>query len=251
MSFGRTKLLIGPSTGWLYAKEIYSLLQQEIILKTAGANSVEICLAGWDSNDQRMLSLKTGETFDAQTFIYRSLHLPDVNGQELENQLVTAQEIIVRCGATIALTHPLKIGSDYPTEYYEKMIFGGIPLAVENMDSKKDSGFNISELERLVKVVGCRFVLDVQHAYEHDPGMKYASDLLESLKDQIAHLHISGEAENNIHSLVCKATNAKMIVEFVGRALSTKNIPLIIEGEYTTPDELQREIEFLTKELGL
>lgn len=250
MNSVRARLMIGPSTGWLYAKEIYSLIQQEIILKTAKANSVEICLAGWDSNDKRMLSLKAGETFDAQTFTYRSLHLPDVNGQEPEHQLAMAREAVVRCGAAIALTHPLKVKGDYPTEYYEKMISGNIPLAVENMDSRKDSGFNLAELERLVITVGCRFVLDVQHAYEHDPEMRYAGDLLESLKDQLVHLHVSGETENNIHSLVRGARNAKRIVEFIGRVLSTKNVPLILEGEYATSDELRQEIEFLTKEFN-
>lgn len=247
----QTRLMIGPSTGWLYAKEIYSLIQQEIILKIAKANCVEICLSSWDSNGERMLSLKAGETFDAQTFTYRSLHLADVNDQEPEQQLAIAQEAVARCGAAVALTHPLKIGVNYPVEYYEKMISGSIPLTIENMDSRKDSGFNPAELERLVKIIGCRFVLDVQHAFEHDSGMGYAGDLLESLRNELAHLHVSGETENNIHSLVCRARNAKMIVEFIGRALSVKNVPLILEGEYTNVDELRQEIEFLTKELSL
>jgi len=246
-----TRLLIGPSTGWLYAKEIYSLSQQETFLKKAGANSVEICLARWDSNDKRMLSLKTGEMFCTDTFVYRSLHLPDVNGQNPENQIAMAREAVVGYGAAVALTHPLKVESDYPVGHYEGMISSGIPLAVENMDSRQDSGFNLVELERLVKNVGCLFVLDVQHAYEHDHEMGYARDLLELLKDRLTHLHVSGETKDNIHSLVCRATNAKKIVEFVGQVLSVKNVPLILEGEYTTPDELRQEIEFLTRELGL
>jgi len=143
------------------------------------------------------------------------------------------------------------VESDYPVGHYEGMISSGIPLAVENMDSRQDSGFNLVELERLVKNVGCLFVLDVQHAYEHDHEMGYARDLLELLKDRLTHLHVSGETKDNIHSLVCRATNAKKIVEFVGQVLSVKNVPLILEGEYTTPDELRQEIEFLTRELGL
>ncbi len=250
MNPNRIRLMIGPSTGWLYANDIYSLFRQGTILKTAGANSVEICLGGWERDDRRITSLKGSETFENQTFVYRSLHLPDVNDQEPEHQFVVAQELVVRCNTAVALTHPLKIKGDYPTEYYEKMISSGIPLAVENMDSRKDSGFKLEELEKLVIAVGCLFVLDVQHAYEHDPEMKYAGDLLESLKDKLAHLHVSGETDSSIHSLVCKATNAKKIVEFIGRMLSTKNVPLILEGEYTTSDELRQEIEFLTRELG-
>lgn len=250
MNSVQTRLMIGPSTGWLYAKEIYSLPQQETILKIAKANCVEICLAGWNSNDKRMLSLKMDKIFDEHTFTYRSLHLPDVNDKEPDHQLAISQEAVGYCAAVTALTHPLKVGGDYPMECYEKMISAGIPLAVENMDSRKDSGFNIAELKRLVTTIGCRFVLDVQHAYEHDQEMRYAGDLLESLKDQLVHLHVSGETENSIHSLLFRSKNVKSIVEFIGKVISTKNVPLILEGEYTGADELQQEIEFLTKELS-
>lgn len=242
---------IGPSTGWLYAKKIYSLPEQEAILKAAGANSVEISLAGWDSNDRRILSLKAGKAFDTQTFTYRSLHLPYVADQNSEHQLATARDAVNLCGAFTALTHPLKIGGDYPMRYYERMISEGIPLAIENMDSRKESGFDLTELENMVRSVGCGFVLDIQHAYEHDHAMGYAGDLLASLGEQLVHLHVSGETESSVHSLVYRATNAREIVEFVDQVLSTKNVPLILEGEYATPGELRQEIEFLTRELSL
>lgn len=251
MDSRRSELIIGPSTGWLYAQDIYSLAQQEDILKTVGANGVEICFLGsWGSNDRRILSLKTGPAFNTRIFIHRSLHLPDINNEEPERQLSSTREALAVSGATIALTHPMKTGGDYPIACYERMISGGIPLAIENMDSRKDSGFALSELEKLVKIIECRFVLDVQHAYEHDHEMRYAGELLESLKDRLAHLHVSGEAGANIHSLVHKAANAGKIVEFISRVLSVKKVPLIFEGEYTTPGELRQEIEFLTEELG-
>ncbi len=242
-------LVIGPSTGWLYAKEIFSLTQQAAFLKTTGANAVEVCLARWESEDKRMLSLKADRAFGAKTFIHRSLHLPDVCGLKPELQIATAKKAVALCGATTAVTHPLKVGGEYPVESYERMIAAGIPLAIENMDRRKDSGFNLAELEVLVASTRCKFVLDVQHAYEHDLGMKYATDLLESLKSHLTHLHVSGETKDNIHSLVHKATNTKTIVEFVGRVLAAKNVPLILEGEYTTFEEIKREIEFLTGEL--
>lgn len=240
---------IGPSTGWLYAKGIYSLSRQEAILNEAGANSVEVCLNNWSMSDQRMESLKKGEVFNSE-FSYRSLHLPPLSDVEPESQIVAAREAVLRCGATAAVIHPLKIRSEYPAKQYEKMVAVGIPVAIENMDSKKDSGFDLAELEKLVAIEGCSFVLDVQHAYEHDPEMGYARDLLESLKDKLTHIHISGETSDNIHALVCRASNAKKIVEFTREALSVKDVPLIIEGEYGTPEELRQEIDFLVRELA-
>src|SRR4030042_3787158 len=135
MNASQTGLIIGPSTGWLYARKIFSLFEQESILKTTNANCVEVCLETWDSNDKRILSLKTGETFDAQTFRYLSLHLPDNDGQEPECQAAMAQELVTHCKANIALIHPLKVKGEYPLELYERMISVGVPLAVENMDS--------------------------------------------------------------------------------------------------------------------
>ena len=240
-------LLIGPSTGWLYARGIYSSFQQKIFLNKSPANSVEICLTSWDSkHDRRMISLRTDGVF-GNKILYRSLHLPDIDDSK---QVLIAQNIILRCNPNTALVHPLKLIDGYPVEYYKKMISIGIPLAIENMDLKKDSGFNPSELRELIENTGCRFVLDVQHAYEHDHKMYYAKDLLESLKNSLVHLHVSGEAKNNNHSLVSRAINASSIVEFIGQALFIKNVPLILEGKYLTLKELYREIEFLTKELG-
>lgn len=248
MDLGGKKLIIGPSTGWLYAQEIYSLDRQKAVLTEAGANCVEIVLSGW--GDKRMISLETGGRFNARTFPYRSLHLPDINNRQFQEQLAMARRAIASCGSTVALTHPLKVNGGYPTESYKGMILGGVPLAIENMDSKKESDFDLTELENLMKeIVGCRFVLDVQHAFEHDPEMKCAKDLFELMKDKLAHLHVSGETSGSNHSLVCKATNCAKIVDFVGQVLAVKQVPLILEGEYKTADELRREIEFLTKEL--
>lgn len=243
-------LIIGPSTGWLYAREIFSLTRQETILKAAGANGVEICLASWDVNGKRTLSLKASKAFDPQIFAYRSLHLPGVDGSELELQLAIAKEVVVCCGAVAAVTHPLKVKGEYSVESYNKMISAGIPLAIENMDRMKDSGFNLVELEELVASTGCKFVLDVQHAYEHDHSMEYAADLFGSLGNHLTHLHVSGETQDSIHSLVHKSANAKEVVEFVGLVLAAKNVPIILEGEYTTSEELRQEIEFLTRELS-
>lgn len=239
------ELIIGLSTGWFYAKKIFSLFFQKLVLQEIGANCVEFCLDDWDVRNQRILSLENARIFNSEPFIFRSVHLPDFDGRRVE----IVRYVVDRCQASVALIHPLKIKGDYPTENYRELICSGVPLAVENIDLSEDSGFKITDLKKLVKVVGCFFVLDVQHAYEHDHSMKYAASLLESLEDRLVYLHISGEAENINHSLVYKATNASKIVEFVSQVLSVKKVPLILEGMWKDSRELKQEIDFLTREL--
>lgn len=242
-------IAIGPSTGWLYAKGINLTNQQEIIMQAAGADGFEVCMYGWGKNDERIISLRQ-ENFNKKNFCYRSLHLPDVNDEEIERKIAITQEFTTLIGAVAALTHPLKVKGEYPLNAYERMIVNNIPLAVENMDKQKDSGYDLRELMRLTHF-GLNFVLDVQHAYEHDSDMKYALDLFNSLRNKLVHFHVSGETESNNHSLLHKARNAKAIIEFLGTVLSIKKVPLILEGEYRNADELKQEIKFLRKELVL
>ncbi|MFH0857362.1 MAG: hypothetical protein V1848_01280 [Candidatus Magasanikbacteria bacterium] len=230
----------------MYARGIYSLEEQSLFLGRTTANTAEIHLSSWGREDERMRSLNVKKRFAVN---YVSLHLPGVTREIDEQMLTTARYAIACCEATVVVTHPMKLDGNYPTEQYRQLLDGGVPLALENMDIRKADGFLIDDLEKLMSDVGCRLVLDVQHAYEHDPAMGYAKDLFETCQDSLAHLHVSGQTPDNIHSLVYRADNAREIVDFVGRILSVQDIPLILEGEYTSSEELQKEIDFLTREL--
>lgn len=239
-------MIICASTGWLYAEGINLLSQQEKILTASDADGLEVCMDGW-KNDKRIISLRRNK-FNLKSFVYRSLHLPDVNNQQIKHQLAITQEIISLINAAVALTHPLKVNGQYPLKCYEEMVANDIPLAIENMDKRKDSGFILAELGDLTHL-GLNFILDTQHAYERDPDMNYATDLFYSLQNKLIHLHVSGEADNNQHSLVSRSKNAKKIIEFLGMVLAIKKVPLVIEGKYQRTPELKAEIEFLRNEL--
>jgi hypothetical protein len=246
-------MIIGPSNGWLYVKKIYSLFQHKAILKKVGFSALEICFSSeWHSEDnrKRMISLSSiNESFDVQTLAHRSVHLPDIIGQETGQEISMAQKVVSCCRAAVALTHPLKSRGDYPIKSYETMIESGVPLAIENMDIRKDSGFDLKELEKLLTFVGC-FVLDVQHAFERDPTMEYAFDLFEMAKTRLAYLHVSGETPDRRHALTFQSRNCDQIVSFLGTIFSEIQVPIILEGEYSTAEELSQEINFLTKELN-
>jgi len=241
----KEKLIIGPSTGWLYAIEIYNLAEQEEFAKKAGANCVEMCTA---SIPERMAGLLLNpEMF--REFDFKSAHLDydPKSSLSLDEQVNFAKLAREQQRISAAVIHPVNI----PQEYWEKIAKLEIPFAfgIENMDRNKPEGFKINDLERLLSIYSLGFVLDVQHAYEHDPAMGYAQELLEMGKNRLTHLHVSGETPYNNHSLVYHATNKRQILDFTKRILDVKNVPIILEGEYRDGTELTREINFLKKEL--
>jgi hypothetical protein len=253
------KLVIGPSTGWMYANGINSLIQQQAILRDAGVGAVEICLGSTliDNNDVRVKSLLNGDRLDFARLPYTSLHLPDYQSEiDLNHQTIGAREIVANHSVSTMVIHPLRSGGEYPTVYYDllsRMTWKGVPfrLAIENMDGKKPDGFLIAELEHLMAVCDLDFVFDVQHAFEHDPYMRYAEDLFLAMRNKIAHLHVSGESEGSNHCLVHRSENRSAIIKFLGWVFSKIRVPIILEGKYKDAKDLIAEIEFIEKELGI
>ncbi|MDI6738694.1 MAG: hypothetical protein QME12_09380, partial [Nanoarchaeota archaeon] len=69
------------------------------------------------------------------------------------------------------------------------------------------------------------FVLDLQHAYCHEPSMQLARELMDVMGERIKELHVSGQRENETHSLLHKADNSNMII-----GMLRNDIPIILEG---------------------
>ncbi|MDO8584299.1 MAG: hypothetical protein Q7R83_03925 [bacterium] len=244
------KVVIGPSTGWLYARNLMAVEAHERVLRSAGATCFEICLSGWNENDLRLQSLQEA-TFN-DVYAYRSLHLPDFDaGIGVPEQLSVASRLTTHHRIAAAVMHPLRVAGEYPRHFYEQMLAAGVPLAFENMDHNKTSGFVLSDLEALLRLPGSRFVLDLQHAYEHDPSMKYAEDIFGAVHPALSHLHVSGESDMASHSLVHKARNAKAVVDFLATVMARHPVPIVLEGFYETWEDLFQEIVFLRRELGL
>jgi len=238
-------MYIGPSTGWLYASKIYTTKNQQAFFKSVGANAVEVFLG--ITQDIRVNNLLRGETFDPEIFKYLSLHLPQLH--LFKNKaliLKKIKEIMDKQQIKRTCIHPSKLSD----EDYQLIIDSGIPLSLENMDCRTTTiPEEFKELISAQKKFDCYFVLDVQHAYEHDSSMQYAQDLFEMMGPVLTHLHVSGETENQVHTRVCESNNRGDIVEFLNKNLPKKKVPLILEGKYQNVKELKDEIQFLKKEL--
>ena len=253
-------LVIGPSTGWLYAKGVNSLAEQKIVIEEVGARAVEFCLSSsLGPGDVRVASILCNKDLFFEDYRYKSLHLPDYNPNVNSGFQAKQAENIAKLFALTMVIHPMKYGGEYPHRYFERFdprnparVGSRRRLAIENMDRNKFDGHLLSDLEALVQRHQLLFVLDVQHAFEHDCTMSYATDLLEIMRGRLVHLHVSGESESSNHCLLHRAKNASVIVEFLGKVFSTKRIvPIILEGEYKGPEDLRDEILFIKNELGL
>ena len=236
------EIVIGPSNGWLYAKDIFSLRKHREFLKKAGANAIEFC---GTEDDRRKESLLSDEEIGELRHV--SLHLPDYkSSKSINDQVSSIRKIVRRRKPRHCLIHPLKI----PSDYWEALANRNIPVVIENMDKREFSGYDLKELEGLLKDFELGFVLDVQHAFEHDPSMNYALDLFKMAGNKLVYLHVSGETENNNHALVHQSRNCEAIVNFLGTIFFEIQLPIILEGEYSTTEQLSREINFLKSELS-
>ncbi len=236
------KLIIGASNGWFYSIDIFSLEKQEEVLKNTGADAVEFNL-NWDKKRFDSLTNQTSGNYK-----YKSLHLPKFMPPHTVEEIIDiAKKIMQTQQPTTLILHP----TDLSESDYEKLSKANLPIAIENMDSAIEEGHNIEQLKNLIEKYNFNFMLDVQHAYDHDSSMKYTEELFNTFKDKIKQLHISGETPTSIHELAYKSDNKKVIIEFTKKILKIKNIPIIIEGQYKSETELKNEIDFLKKELSL
>lgn len=219
--------MIYLSSGWLFAQNIDSVAGQQDFFNLV--DGVELSVT-------RTERFSTYESPMLETPV--DFHIsPDDSHIEPSSKLVQIHD------PTRAVLHP-----DVASEsFIEACLEQDIPISIENMDSQKDSGYDIDELEAILDTYDVSFTLDVQHAYEHDPSMEYARDLISMAGDRLAGFHVSGETADNIHSLVHKADNRETILTFLQDVAETTSqvVPIVIEGEYKTPSEVQREVQLL------
>ena len=116
----------------------------------------------------------------------------------------------------------------------------GLPILLENMDHRKKVGLTPEFFEQILAKYSFGTVLDVQHAWEHDPSMSLAKELLAAMGSRLRYLHVSGGigtpgAEGyQGHAPLVLSQNRASITDFLERSLPS--VPFILEGGvWTTP----------------
>lgn len=120
----------------------------------------------------------------------------------------------------------------------------GLYFLIENMDRRKCFGANEEDIEKLRADYDVGFVLDVQHAYEHDSSMRMAKSLMEIMGDRLREMHVSGSSNGRGHVMTHLADNRESISEILRLR---KEVPIVLEGRF--PGKIEEAVETAKKEL--
>ena len=115
-------------------------------------------------------------------------------------------------------------------DFFGRIKGTGLPILIENMDRRKAFGTKPEHIKEIRDDYDVGFVLDIQHAYEHDPSMKTAKEMISVMGYRLKHLHVSGQNRSNNHFPAYAAENREAIEKILGLGLS---VPKILEGELT------------------
>lgn len=233
-------MLLGFSSGTAY-KNIPST-SEEIVdaCLEIGCNAIEIFAA----NNKELLMLK--ENIDKikkklGNFDYVSLHSPCgklsyKNNEKTYDILQVLQEAYDKFNCKSLVVHPNNVKE---WSVFDDFSF---TIAIENL-SNDVPFFNVDQLNRLfIKHPKFKMVLDVSHAYKNDPNFKLTKELINNFSDRIVHIHLSGH--EIMHEPLFKTKQIKIIKNI------PKNLPIILEGDCQTIENMKREYLYVKKNLN-
>jgi len=232
---------LGFSTGCLYKTSI-NIEERINLYSSVGANAIEL---GFGSPSELFLfnlSQRTIKNLDKYNFI--SIHAPWVgeikyrDNKLSENVFQKLEKLCQEIDVKGIVFHPNTITNFYLLEKTN------LPIYIENMDKRKSIGINEKYFEKLKQRYNFRFVLDLQHAYEHDELMNLTNNLTNLIGNRLNHLHVSGTLNQSFHSPLYLAENLKKIKKSLQNPKLTL-VPKILEGEIKNQNNLKKEIDLL------
>jgi hypothetical protein len=236
-----SKKIIGFSTGDLYRSPI-SMAEMAELYYSCGANAIELSFGTPEEINNFAITNRFIKAVEKFAFI--SIHSPWKEGG-YDNSKET-QKILDKLKSLCAVL-PIKGIVMHPDTIKDMEILkkSGLPFLLENMDSHKKFGKSLADFAELKKRCDFGFVLDLQHAYEHDQAMKLAKDLAEIMGNRLSHLHVSGESDSENHVPVHLARNREAIA---GVIKFMPPVPIILEGAFLEDDlenTIKNELSFI------
>ena len=207
---------IGFSTGTLKNTHL-SIPERIRVFSEVGATAVEIALR----TREELIELKVDSALKkaVEGFSFVSVHAPWINIRYNEYNLGVIKKL-----QQIGVRIPVKAFVLHPDIIDDFGLLAGIPVAIENMDPRKQFGTKPEELEKLIVAHRVKIVLDLHHAYLHDPSMQIAQRIAHTAKENLSHIHVSGAAGHS-HTPLRNAPNQEIII----RTLKKYDLPIILE----------------------
>ncbi len=233
---------IGFTTGSLYLSEM--LLEQRVKLyHKLGANALEISFT--TPNHLLEYTLSKEKIKDICKFESISIHAPwkeiryhsDANTDKTLKRLEFLCDKLPISGIVL---HPDTIDN------FTRLNKTKLPLLIENMDKRRKLWTHPEQFKDLKRKYNFGFVLDIQHAYEHDPTMQLAEEFIRVMGDRLKHIHVSGHTKTKIHAPVHLAENKEAINKILKLGIK---VPKILEGILTEniSNTITNELEYIKK----
>jgi len=231
---------VGFGTGYLNHK-LKLPLKEVIVLYSDTADAIEINFGSYNELINFELNRETAKML--RKFSYVSIHAPSkeiVYGNTHETKL--AFEKIKYLSGKIKIKGIVI----HPSSVEDFSIFNefNLPFLVENMDKMQEKFTNPQHFSELRENYNFGFVLDLQHAYEHDSSMKLCKELIEIMGNRLKELHVSGMNTKLHHALVHCSDNKEAISSILKLKL---NIPIILEGAFSEPlrENMKKELDYV------
>jgi len=231
---------IGFTTGSLYKSEI--LFDERIKLYySLGANAIELSFATPTELFNYNLLEQTKENL--KKFSSISIHAPwkEVRYEDNSQTKRIIEKLRLLCDnlpINGLVLHPDTIDN------FEIFNQSGLPFLLENMDKRKSYGTHPDHFQELKQKYNFGFVLDVEHAYEHDSSMQLARELIDVMGNKLKHMHVSGYNNLEIHVPTYCAVNKEAITKILKMNLK---VPKILEGILleNVQDSIKRELRYI------
>jgi hypothetical protein len=222
-------------------RENLSFSEMARLYRSFGATAIELSFSTPTALREFNLSRKFIDIIEKYNFI--SVHAPlkevEYGRNQETNEILEKLKLI--CGYVRVkgiVLHPDVICS------FSMLEKSGLPFQLENMDRRKRFGTHPGHLKHIFNDYNFGLVLNLQHAYEHDPTMAVAKEFIDMFGSRLHHMHVSGNNSSNGHVPVHMAANR----DAIERILKLKiGVPKILEGilAENVPETISEELKFV------
>jgi hypothetical protein len=219
-------MLLGFSTGCLYKTHEPIARETFAVFRGLGCNAIELTC----NDDEAIIKLLAEiRPKDLDGFTYVSLHAPAIHNKYTLDLLQRAQDIF-----------QFKTIVVHPDEVDSLNVFLGskLPLAIENMDWRKDIGKYVESMQDIFKKSDFPMALDLNHCFTNDPSMRLAAEMHAAFGQRIVELHLSGF--DHLHEPLFRTKQTEIL-----EAIPDKNLPIIIESGCESVEDAKKEFEYV------